>query len=398
MSSIPAGGFGACPCVCKQTAMGRILFRVGAPQPLREVPIPERKVPVPENYTHAYIATQALMRSGQTVASHQAYLAGANGPDPLYMYKPGAKQRRPDLPKLADKMHREKTGEFLLNLASYAVTPAQQSYVMGFFTHYTTDITLYPYIAAMTAQGRPYAGRGGQARMETALDSTLYYKNFKTHLVPLQAGTPVLITEDLAQVTTLLHESIRATYGYNIPPVALADIFHDNLRLRRRLIAKKGPGRLLAGLRAASWADNKSGGTLKNRMQPSAPLKTLPDIWTNPYTGEQLNLTLDEILTVAEHTGAAAVIAALHYWLGELDEPQLAEILGNNSYFTGLALPPVSPQGLDMPPFSGLPAENEPPAQPAPAPPAAPPPLPNPAPPAVGTEQAFPPSGTDGLE
>ena len=289
---------------------------------------------MPECYTHSYIATQALMRSGLTVASRPAFMAGANGPDPLFMYQPWKKNRHPDLPALADKMHREKTGEFLEVLLHHAVTPVQQSFALGFLTHYTTDCTFFPYIEAINK----LKGLGkNQQKTEASLDSTLYYQDYKTYTVPLHAGTPVLITEDLAQVSSLLHETIKAVYNVDIPAVALADMYHDNLYVRRMLLAKPGPKRLLVKLMQARGGGNYHR-EYSDRIQPAKPLVNLPEKWVNPYTKEEMNLTLAELLALAEQTGAVCMTAAMKFWLGELDDESLPQLFGNNNYYTGLPI------------------------------------------------------------
>lgn len=290
---------------------------------------------MPECYTHVHIATQALMRSGNTVASLPAFIAGANGPDPLFNFQLWKRRRKPNLPALAARMHHEKTGDFLLALIRGATTPAQQSYVLGFITHYTTDCTLYPYIAAMSAPSQPYKEHDGRYLLAASIDAELHYRHYKTRLVALNAGTPVLITDELAQVCHLLREAIDAVYGYDVSLLALADAFHDNRSIRRLLLSKTGAKRFLYRLAQPAKA-SKYGGPLAARMQPAAPLRRLPQLWVNPYSGEEANLTFDEVLAVAEQTGAVCVTAAMHSWLGSLSDEKLAVILGSNDYYTGL--------------------------------------------------------------
>ncbi|MGD9559604.1 MAG: zinc dependent phospholipase C family protein [Oscillospiraceae bacterium] len=288
---------------------------------------------MPECYTHAHTGLQALTRSGHTVASHPAFIAGTNGPDPLTFYQGWKSKRKPDLSVLAKRMHRERTGAFLLALVENAATPVQQSYALGFITHYTTDCTLHPYVVANTAQGAPYAGKNGHRRLEAALDSTLYHRDFKSYQVPLHAGTPVLVTEDLGQVATLLHDTIAMVYDVDVPLVVLADTFHHNLSIRRQLISKTGFKRLLVRLFEPK---GKFKGAMSSIVQPAKPLKPLLEKWTNPSTGEGMTLTLNEVLAVAEQTGALCLTAAMRYWLGEMDAMKLAAIFGNNDYYTGL--------------------------------------------------------------
>lgn len=303
---------------------------------------------MPECYTHVYLANQALMRSGNTVASIPAFIAGANGPDPLYMYYIWKKNRKPNLPALAYKMHHQDTGAFLLALLRGATTPVQQSYALGFVSHYVTDCTLNPYIDAMASKGFPFAVPNGRWLMGAALDSTLYYRDYRTLQVPLHAGTPVLITDDLAQVITLLRDAFAEVYGLDIPLLALADAYHHNSFIRKMLISKshlKAPVlRLMQKGRAVRY-----GGPFTARMQPAKKLPRLPQNWTNPHSGDEMKLLLDEVLALAEQTGAICLRAAVRYWLGELSEEKLAATLGNNDYTTGLPCKGIEPAATELP-------------------------------------------------
>lgn len=291
---------------------------------------------MPECYTHVRVATKALMRCGFTVGSQQAFVAGANGPDPFYMYKKWAKRPSPDLPALAAQMHREKTCDFIVTLLQYAITPQQQSYALGYITHYITDCTLHPYICAMSKSGMPYAGKAGQAKMEAALDSSLYYLDYRSRTVPAEAGAPVLLGEELAQVTTLLHDVILHVYRQDVPALVLADTYHDNFVVHKFMRSRTGLRKLWARLFAGHYRDRRSQSGIWVRMQPARPLANLPVEWQHPYTNEALNATLDEILLLAEQTSTAAMVAAMRYWLEEISEETLRKIIQNNNCYTGL--------------------------------------------------------------
>ena len=306
---------------------------------------------MPESYTYVAIATKALMRSGQNVASIPAYQAGANGPDILAMYKFFKKKKQPDLPALSKRIHREKTGLFLYTLFLNAITPVQQSYALGFLTHYISDCTIHPYMAAVgTGQ---YAGKEGQCLLATSMDSTLYYNDYKSYLVPLHAGTSVLVTEDLAQVTSLLHDALLHVYELDIPTVALADAFHDNMSVRKFMISKKGFKKRIAKVFGTMLAGKTAGKLLYYRMQPGKPLAAFPETWVNPYSKEQMHLTFDEVIALAEQTSAACIAAVMGFWLGNVSDEALIELLGDNNYYTG------------------LPSRQDPPQQPAPVSPQA---------------------------
>ncbi|MDL2253071.1 hypothetical protein LJC49_03250 [Ruminococcaceae bacterium OttesenSCG-928-I18] len=294
---------------------------------------------MPDSYTHVNIALQALLRGGQAVASLPCYIAGANGPDPFHMYQFWRRNRQPDLSALADRIHREQTGRFLAAMLDLAITPEQQSYTMGFLTHYTTDCTLYPYIAALGDAGF-FKGKRERLQFEASIDSELFYGNYRTRTVPLYAATPMLLTDDLGQVTQLLHESLLATYGVDIPVVDLADAFHDNVSVRKAMISPRGVKKTWAKLVAPLRTGSKNAMPMLARFQPGKPLPPLPEKWKNPYSGEEMHLRFEEVILLAEQTAAAAVVAAMRYWLGEIDGAKLLSILGDNNYYTGQPNPP----------------------------------------------------------
>lgn len=294
---------------------------------------------MPECYTFVYAAQQALNLSGHTVASLPAYRAGANGMGPFFMYKWWKKNPSPNLPGLASRMLREKTGEYLLALMRYAATPVQQSYALGFLTYYTSSCTINPYFAAMSAGDGPYGAPNGRYTLATALDSDLYYKDYKSYEVPVLAGTPILITEELAQVTALLRHCLFEVYGMDVSLLALTDVFHNNLSARRMMLTKGGPKKLLLKLMEAPNRD-EHWGQLHCRTQPGQRLVPLPHVWANPYSGEETRLSTYEVLALAGQTGAVCITTAMRYWLGTLDEHTMAEVLGSNNYITGMPVEP----------------------------------------------------------
>ncbi len=316
---------------------------------------------MPDSYTHASIALQALLRGGQAVASLPCYFAGASGPDPFYYFQFWKKHPQPDLPALAGRLHKENTGLFLCALLEGAVTPEQQSYAMGFLTHYATDCTLNPYISAMGDAGF-FTGRAARAAFEASVDSALFYKHYRSRAVPLYAATPMLLTDDLGQVAELLHGAIFTTYQLDIPVVNLCDAFHEYAAIRKKMLSPRGGRRFCAGLTAPARLGRKRALPWLARFQPGKPLPHLPEKWKNPYSGDEMHLTFDEVVVLAEETSAACVVAAMGYWLGELDEAQLAHILGDNSYHTGLPHPPPSqeepPPGQEEPQGATPPGED----------------------------------------
>ena len=298
---------------------------------------------MPEGYTHVRTALHAAELAGYTPASPEAFANGANGPDMLFAYqlwRPGQK-RMPDLPTLGNIMHRDKTGAFLLSLVQNAAAPAQKDYALGFLTHYAADSIVHPYVYACMAQGAPYHYKGGHGYFEIALDSYLHKQDHGTARVAPKHANPRLTGAARAESLTLLRQCIAQVYGREIPLLALSDAF-ALMRLVRVLTPSRTPLHLR---RAAFWlAEPFLGerGFITGHCSPARlkglaakDKKKLPFPWQNPFSGEWHEEDISALLSRAEHTAAAYIMAAQRFWQGQITAGQLAEVLGSKSYTTG---------------------------------------------------------------
>lgn len=298
---------------------------------------------MPEGYTHVRTALKAAELAEYTPGFPAAFAAGANGPDILFAYqlwRPKYK-RTPDLPTLGNIMHRNKTGAFLLHLVQNAATPAQQDYALGFLTHYAVDSTVHPYVYACMAQGAPYHCRGGHGYFEIALDSWLHRQDYGTPRVAAQHADPPLTGAARAESLTLLKDCIEQVYGQKVPLLALSDGF-ELMRMVRVLTPSRTPLHLR---RVLFWlAEPLVGerGFITGHCSP-ARLKgisekdkvKLPCPWQDPFSGEWHEEDIPALLSRAEHTAAAYIMAARQFWQGHISREQLAHILGSRSYTTG---------------------------------------------------------------
>lgn len=299
---------------------------------------------MPEAYAHIRTARHAAALCGYAPEVPAAFCAGANGPDPLFYYRfwsarpaPAAPDApglpAPDLPALAARLHREQAGAFLLALARLAVTPAQRSYAAGFAVHHALDARAHPYVAAVDADGGPYAGPGGHCRYEAALDTALYRRDWGGSCAPLSLTAPPLLTDQLGEVCALLRQAIAAVYGEQVPFSCLVDTFFDFRRLHRLLRSPLGFNRLLVRLLDAA---QRSPHPIAVHVQPQRLRPGLPDDWRDPFDGSARSGGIAAILAAAENEAAGALRALRGYWDGSADGAALAAALGNASYSTGL--------------------------------------------------------------
>ena len=127
---------------------------------------------MPEGYTHVRTARLAAAAIRCKIWYPAAFAAGANGPDSFFCFEVWKKRakRRYDLIGLGNRMHEEKTGDFLFSLCRHVRTRPQMEYVLGFLCHYAADTVMHPFVFAMCEEGKPYAQPGGHGFLEIGLD------------------------------------------------------------------------------------------------------------------------------------------------------------------------------------------------------------------------------------
>lgn len=302
---------------------------------------------MPEGYTHSSIALKAAQAAGWNITSRAAFMAGANGPDMLFLYQAWRpeKQRKVNLCALGKRMHSERTGAFLKALSHYAATPAQQDYFLGFLTHYATDTVIHPYVEAITKCCAPYGGKTGHGKFEAALDSHLHQRATGKAAVPVDDICPQLTGVELAEVNAQLQCAIADTYGVEIPRSCLADAFEHTYALRRGF-ASQTPLRLRqkAFRIVECFIGGKGYITCHLTPQPLRGISAkdankgirLPNVWQDPYTGETREENIYQLLEKAEMYSTLLIREATALYTGwDLFWP----LVGSKDYTWGVETP-----------------------------------------------------------
>ena len=297
---------------------------------------------MPEAYTHLRCAQGAVRLSHLRPEDPIAFGAGSNGPDMLFCYRcwRSAGKRGQDLPTLGGRMHREKTGAFLLSLLRHAQTPAQRSYVLGFLCHYGTDTIVHPYVAVVSGPGGTYDRPGGHGYFEIALDSFLHEQDTGDRAVPARDCCPRLVGAALAQVALLLHTCLLEVYGEDVTLEALADAFHHTWYMRRMFVSRLKIKRGFFWLVEPSFGGR---GRITGHMTParleglreSDPVP-LPAVWQHAVTGETVQGDIFELLERAEANSAACMQVGADFWQGRIPLEEAAARLGSLSYESGV--------------------------------------------------------------
>ncbi len=291
---------------------------------------------MPEAYTHIRIARATKKAAALDIYSQSAYEMGANGPDPFFCGGVFPNKSKVNMQKLGSKIHSEKCGKFLCALVIYAKTPIQRSYALGFITHYAADTVMHPYVAAMSENGAQFEGAGGHGFCEVAMDTHFYKLDTGKNGVPVDAAAPLLTAQELAQISALLKQSLRAVFEIDVPSADLADMFHMFRLVHKLTLSRVGFRKIFAHGLDNILRTNKY---LASHITPhKTPKEGFTKSWKNPYSGETLEAGPHVLCMKAVSRGAVFTKAACNYWNANETPVGLYNTFGDMSYSTGKTL------------------------------------------------------------
>ena len=292
---------------------------------------------MPEGYLHISVAMEAAARAGVPITSLESFKAGANGPDPLFFYKIWKLRGKGDMYALSQRLHREKTGQFLVELARRGAASVCRCYAMGFAAHYAADLVFHPYVAAMTeAKNAPYGMQGGHSYFETDLDSYFHKKKTHSFYVPREDSTANLTRSAKTWIASQLGSSIDAVYSVNLPQKMYEQCFDHMWAVRGGLSSLKSDA--IPFVKLIEKSTLHAPGFISGHMQPGTPLPDLPAIWKNPYTEEVETAGPDELFERAVQLSERFISALDKYYKRQRTKEELAAVFGNRSYDTGLEI------------------------------------------------------------
>ncbi len=291
-----------------------------------------------DNYTHRCNANNALKISGYNPRNINAFIWGANGPDPLFCYQMYNPLRKYHLSKLATVMHNERTGLFLQNLFRMAATDRQKDYRLGFLCHYALDCTIHPYVNFVTSTyGSSYNIPSGHGYFESALDSMLSFNLTGNYAADYNAYRPRTEKMYMDQIVTLFKKAVDATYPeHNYPLIEYAKAFKDFRTIKKLFYSPSKSAFPVAYI--VEKALGFSEGFVMSHMQPcNRPLQSFK-IWYNEAVSLYSVESLENILARADQLAADNILLGLEYFKGIYNEDDLLEDIGNKSYETGITI------------------------------------------------------------
>jgi hypothetical protein len=290
---------------------------------------------MPSGYLHLRCATLAAGRAN--VASTEAYLFGAQGPDPLFTL--GVFPLRPssDIKPYGKMLHTARTGRFLLTLCGLAAErgDVEKAFAAGFLTHYALDSTVHPYVNAHSVDKNGDYSSAMHMRLEKNWDALYYSRAGKKGRPDAQPGIP----EPGAcweAIAALLSGAITAVYPENsLSAEDVLEAFEGTRKLNR--LARSRMAYCLAYL-----VEKLLKKPLTVHFTPGAPMKgdienTARAPWRPPAEPDRVrNEGLTELFETAAEKAGELLKASSAFFEGGMSADSLAAAIGNAGYDTGI--------------------------------------------------------------
>ena len=278
------------------------------------------------------------------------------GPDVWFLFRPLSHTE-----SRGRRMHTTKPGVFLMSLLRRAAIsscrPEMFSYLAGFLCHYALDSTTHPYIIHITAEAHVFPR--SHMSLEHALDAVVMREDgfwgsshpVTDHYFPA-VRLPVKMQNDLNRV-------FEEVYGWKN---CWADMNRSCRRYRQCFRMMEHPAGIAARLARLTKAP-----VLQSLMYSESffhdrdPENCQHRTWRHPFDPSQISSeSFPEMREKARQLAVRLITAAYrHLRYGEMSDEELAALIGDRSYLSGLPaddprnwqvdsmLPPGNPPGKE---------------------------------------------------
>lgn len=268
---------------------------------------------MPDIVTHNRMGRSVYKKLPEEISSginRSIFRVGLLGSDPYSKYRFFAPPLRRGIHKRMVTMHREKTGDFLTEMAKYSRSPEMFSYLAGFLCHYALDSTTHPYINK-TAEYQGYMHAAIERRIDVLELEKLGMKLADRPISRL-FFTPYLPKSMQQDYDTVM----KNVYGWEDGWGRFRESYHD-LRLYYLIIEDPNGALNMVCSRAPL-------GLYKGRVKVLSFQNDICDEMSFDEFYELMNVSVDRAVKYIE--------AAYAFRSGDLSEEDLRKIIGNKMY------------------------------------------------------------------
>ncbi len=324
---------------------------------------------MPASYTHICIARDTLGELTTTPAPNDflqkvqgdgqllaAYIAGAEGPDPLFFALVESKKLNPS-PEVGTLIHHKETGRFLKCLIDGARNgdDCLKAYVLGFLTHYGSDTIFHPYVYTHSFSDSGEMISNKHCKFEHVLDIYMHRIRGGKGLPVQMEGFKNLSKTSKSHIADLLAEVIK-------------EVFPENELTKKQILNSFSMGVWFTGLLKRITTrrfsiiytvamKTKLAALADSHIMPNDSLESLTkegDYETLYYTFHNMlnskhetwhscfepeidrNESVEDLLELAKVRDSSFIKASLAYFEGKINDDELMSIIGNMSYDSGL--------------------------------------------------------------
>ncbi len=312
---------------------------------------------MPALLTH-YLCGNAMLQliKDEHIKNHMSsrwnvFNLGTQGPDIFFYYGAWPWAKSNGIKVLGDRMHEERTGEFILEALKYVIEcdePAKSvltAYLCGYICHYVLDCHTHPYIFYKTGfvlKGEAYTSKYTyyHRMFETALDVLMLKRELGKRPPEFKASEQIRISRQTSQVIGEMYSKVlRKVYNVDINPEpvcrAIADMTGIAAVLRDKTGIKK---KLLSGIeRRLGRQPMFSSMILPLEINDGLDyLNTSHSAWYLPWDNSaSLTSSFVESFEAAA-AESKTIIEAIHFCLSSNNTyERLIPLIGNRSFSTG---------------------------------------------------------------
>lgn len=278
-----------------------------------------------------------------------SYGLGLLGPDLFFYFMPTTLNIKPNVGNI---MHKKKTGEFFRQLIN-SVTLIDNdtdfatalAYTEGFMGHYILDTSVHPYVYYRIGTKDDNSTLGVHFGLETDIDRKVFFRQKGKRLSEFRNNNVVNLSQrERNVIARLLSSAILATYSINIT-TRLIKAAMVSFSMESRLLSDKNNRKykVMNAIEKATFGYDFISPLLANDItHADDPCNELHSEWCNPWdTDRKSTESVWDIMKRAKNVYTEDMIYmenALTNSYNSVNEPspRILELLGNNSYSSGM--------------------------------------------------------------
>ena len=220
---------------------------------------------MPALLTH-YLCGNAMLKlidneliQSSIISHRNVFNLGTQGPDIFFYYGAWPWAKNKGISKFGDRMHEEKTGEFILEALKYVIESDEAlkgtltAYMYGYICHYILDCHTHPYIFYKTGfvrNGETYTSKFTcyHRMFETTLDVLMLKQELGKRPSEFKASAQIRISSQAAAaIGDMYSKVLRKVYGVDISTelvcravddiAGIAAVLRDKTGIKKKLLS-----------------------------------------------------------------------------------------------------------------------------------------------------------------